>query len=153
MLGEGNQAASLFSLINPINSSSTRAGIHRYRVEPYVVAADIYSVAPHVGRGGWTWYTGSAGWIYQAGIEAIFGFRLRGSFLILDPCIPAAWPKFEIAFRYHSTRYTISVENPRGVQRGIAHAELDGESLPVGESVRVALMDDHGVHSINVILG
>jgi cyclic beta-1,2-glucan synthetase len=112
-LGQGNQCAALFSLLNPINHSSTRADVQRYKVEPYVVAADVYSVAPHVGRGGWTWYTGSAGWLYRAGIEGILGFRLQGEILFLAPCIPEGWPRFEIAFRHRSARYDILVENPQ----------------------------------------
>ena len=88
--------------------------MQRYKVEPYVVCADVYSEPPHVGRGGWTWYTGSAGWMYRAGLESILGVRLRGAELILDPCVPRSWRGFEIAFRYGSARYQISVENPRG---------------------------------------
>ena len=95
-------------------------GVHRYKVEPYVMAADVYAEPPHVGRGGWTWYTGSAGWMYQAGVEWILGFRLRGTTLLLDPCIPRAWPGYEIDFRYHSASYEIVVENPQGVSRGVA---------------------------------
>ena len=87
-LGDGDKAGELFSILNPINHASTTAGVHRYKVEPYVMAADVYAEPPHVGRGGWTWYTGSAGWMYQAGIEWILGFRLRGTELSIDPCIP-----------------------------------------------------------------
>ncbi|MEX2547052.1 MAG: glucoamylase family protein, partial [Chloroflexota bacterium] len=94
-LGDGDKAAELFSMLNPINHASTRAGVQRYKVEPYVMAADVYSEPPHVGRGGWTWYTGAAGWMYQAGVEWILGFRLRGTTLLLDPCIPRAWPGYE----------------------------------------------------------
>jgi cyclic beta-1,2-glucan synthetase len=151
-LGQGDQAARLFSLVNPINHTSTRADLQRYKVEPYVAAADVYSVAPHVGRGGWTWYTGSAGWLYRAGIEAILGLRLQGAFLLLAPCIPREWPRFEIVFNYRSTRYEIAVENPDAVCRGIAHAELDGRSLPAGPT-RVPLMDDGRAHQVRVILG
>src|SRR5437667_1871548 len=111
-LGHGDKAADLFSLINPSNHSSTRASVNRYRVEPYVVAADVYAEPPHVGRGGWTWYTGSAAWMYRAGLESILGFHVRGTRLVLDPCIPRAWPGFTIEFRYHAARYTIVVENP-----------------------------------------
>jgi cyclic beta-1,2-glucan synthetase len=150
--GDGDKAAELFSLLNPINHSSTRADVQRYKVEPYVVAADVYSVAPHLGRGGWTWYTGSAGWLYRAGLEAILGFRLRGALVLLDPCIPKAWPGFQIAFRYHSARYEITVDNPHGVSRGIAYAELDGERLPQGEA-RVPLLDDDRIHKVRVMLG
>ena len=94
MLGEGDKAAALFSLLNPINHARTRAEVHRYKVEPYVIAADVYAAKPHVGRGGWTWYTGSAGWMQRAGVESILGLRLRGDALELDPCIPKSWPGF-----------------------------------------------------------
>ncbi len=142
------------SILNPINHASTRAGVQRYKVEPYVMAADVYTEPPHVGRGGWTWYTGSAGWMYQAGVEWILGFRLRGTTLLLDPCIPRAWPGYEIAFRYHSARYEIVVENPQGVSRGelagnvgvgdlgatlaAARAGVSGELLRTGEAGNVA---------------
>jgi cyclic beta-1,2-glucan synthetase len=96
-LGQGDKATELFSLINPINHTATRAGVLRYKVEPYVVAADVYSVAPHVGRGGWTWYTGSADWLYRAGIESILGLVVKGESLLFNPCIPAAWPGFDDA--------------------------------------------------------
>ena len=151
-LGDGDKAANLFSLINPINHSSTRASIHRYKVEPYVAAADVYSESPHVGRGGWTWYTGSAGWMYRAGIESILGLRRQGAFLLLAPCIPRHWPRFEIVFQYASTRYEIVVENPHGVSRGITHAEFDGQPLPEG-SIRVPLHDDGTSHRIRAVLG
>jgi len=151
-LGDGDKSAELFSLLNPINRTSTRADVQRYKVEPYAVAADVYSVAPHVGRGGWTWYTGSAAWLYRAGLEAILGFRLQGAVLCLAPCIPKAWPRFEIAFNYRSARYEIAVENPDGVCRGIAYAELDGKTLPEGPA-RVPLVDDGETHKVRVILG
>jgi cyclic beta-1,2-glucan synthetase len=151
-LGLGDKAADLFSLINPVNHSSTRASAHRYKVEPYIAAADVYSEPPHVGRGGWTWYTGSAGWMYRAGIESILGLRLRGAILLLAPCIPKHWPRFEIVFRYGSTRYEIAVENPQGVSRGIIYAELDGQPL-AEDPIRVPLHDDGTSHRIRTVLG
>ena len=151
-LGRGDKSAELFSLMNPINRTSTRADVQRYKVEPYAVAADVYSVAPHVGRGGWTWYTGSAGCLYRAGLEGILGFRLQGAFLLLAPCIPKEWPRFEIVFKYRSARYEIAVENPRGVNRGVASAELDGKTLSEGVT-RVPLADDGQVHKVRMILG
>jgi len=151
-LGRGEKAAELFSLMNPIRRTSTRADVQRYKVEPYAVAADVYSVAPHVGRGGWTWYTGSAGCLYRAGIEAILGLRRQGPFLLLSPCIPKEWPRFEIVFKYHSAHYEIAVENPHGVSRGIASAELDGKTLPDGPT-RIPLVDDGLAHKVCVILG
>ena len=151
-LGEGDKAVELFSLLNPVNHANTRAGVFRYKVEPYVIAADIYAEPPHVGRGGWTWYTGSAGWMFRAGIEWILGFRMRGSVLHFDPCIPRAWRHFEIAFRYHSSRYDIVVENPRGVARGVLSVELDGTSL-AGGSTHIPLADDGATHHVRVVLG
>ncbi len=152
MLGDGDRAGELFSLLNPINHAGSRAALLRYKVEPYVTSADVYSQPPHAGRGGWTWYTGSAGWMYRAGLEWILGFRVQGATLLIDPCIPKAWRGFEIVFRYHSARYEIAVENPRGVARGVARAELDGAALS-GNQARVDLADDGGTHHLRVILG
>lgn len=150
-LGDGDRAGELFGLLNPINHASTRAGIHRYRVEPYVAAADVYSEAPHVGRGGWTWYTGSAGWMYRAGVEWILGFRLRGAHLLIDPCIPRAWRGFEISFLYHSSRYQIEVRNPDGVSRGVVGLSMDGVSLSPDSELDLA--DDGATHHVQVVLG
>jgi cyclic beta-1,2-glucan synthetase len=116
------------------------------------MAADIYSEPPHVGRGGWTWYTGSAGWMQQAGVESILGFQLRGSNLVIDPCIPRAWPRYDIVFSYHSTRYEIAVENPHSVTRGVLSAELDGQPLP-GPGATIPLTDDGQTHRVTVVLG
>jgi cyclic beta-1,2-glucan synthetase len=152
ILGNGTQAARLFSLLNPISHTGTRADVQRYKVEPYVVAADVYSVAPHAGRGGWTWYTGSASWMYRAGLEWILGFRVRAGKLVLAPCIPAQWPRFDILFRYRSARYEIVVENPHRVSRGVAHIEVDGKKVPAGEA-HVVLADDGRTHEIRVVMG
>ena len=151
-LHEGDKAANLFSLLNPINHAKTRAGVFRYKVEPYVVAADVYGVAPHVGRGGWTWYTGSAGWMYRAGLENILGLRMHGDNLAFDPCIPAGWPGFGISLQFGSSRYAIEVENPSGVSLGIAFAALDGKAI-TERPLRLKLIDDAGVHRLNVRLG
>ncbi len=151
-LGQAEQAAKLFALLNPINQTRTRAAVHRYKVEPYAIAADVYSVMPHVGRGGWTWYTGSAGWMYRAGLESILGFRLQGAELLLAPCIPAHWPRFEIDFRYHAGRYEIVVENPDRVSSEILLAELDGEPL-TARPLRIPLAQHAAIHSIRLTLG
>ena len=151
-LGEGNKATRLFSLLNPINHARTRADVHRYKVEPYVVAADIYAAPHHVGRGGWTWYTGSAGWMQRAGMESILGLRLRGEVLHLDPCIPMAWPGFEMALRHGSARYEIKVENPDGVERGISLAVVD-DQIVAARPVRLRLTDDGATHRVLVRLG
>jgi cyclic beta-1,2-glucan synthetase len=151
-LGDGDRAGELFSILNPINRARTRAGVYRYKVEPYVIAADVYAEPPHVGRGGWTWYTGSAGWMYRAALESILGFKLRGATLHLDPCIPRAWPSYEITFRYHSARYAIRVENPDGATRGVAAVEVDGVPRAAG-SARIPLADDGTTHHVRVVLG
>jgi len=151
-LGEGDKAHELFSMLNPINHTSTRAEADRYKVEPYVVAADVYAERAHVGRGGWTWYTGSAGWMYRAGLEWLLGFRVRGELLHLDPCIPCGWPRFEIAFRYRTARYELTVENPRGVSRGVSSVEVDG-TAPASGLGPLRLIDDGATHSVRVVLG
>ncbi|MEX1004501.1 MAG: glucoamylase family protein [Acidimicrobiia bacterium] len=150
-LGDGDRAGELFSLLNPINHASTRAGVHRYRVEPYVAAADVYSEPPHVGRGGWTWYTGAAGWMYRAGVEWILGFRLRGTHLVIDPCVPRVWGEFEITFRYHSSRYEIHVANPDGVNRGVADLRVDDTIVEPDSDIE--LVDDGATHHIRVVMG
>jgi len=150
-LGNGDKAGELFSFLNPIHHGSTRAGIQRYKVEPYVLSGDVYAVAPHTGRGGWSWYTGSAGWMYRAGVEWILGCRLRGKMLFIDPCIPKHWPGFEISFRYHDTRYEIAVENPNRVSRGIQAAEIDGRH--VRRDNGIPLVNDKATHRIRMILG
>ena len=152
LLGDGDKAGELFSLLNPIHHASTRADVQRYKVEPYVMCADVYSEPAHVGRGGWTWYTGSAGWMYRAGLEWILGFRLRGTTLIMDPCVPKSWPGFHIAFQYHSARYTVAVTNPHGVSRGVSHIALDGNALPTGNA-QIPLVDDGADHTVEVVLG
>ena len=151
-LGEGDKAAGLFSLLNPINHSRTPADAYRYKVEPYIVCADLYSTAPHVGRGGWTWYTGSAGWLQRAGVESLLGLRFRGAFLSVDPCIPKAWGQYEATVKYRTARYSICVENPGGVSRGVVFAEIDGHEISARPLV-VALLDDGGRHRVNVRLG
>jgi cyclic beta-1,2-glucan synthetase len=151
-LGEGDKAGELFSILNPINHASTRAGVHRYKVEPYVMAGDVYAEPPHVGRGGWTWYTGSAGWMYQAGLESILGLRLRGASLTIDPCIPRGWPRYEIELRHRSAQYEIVVDNPNGVSRGVVSRELDDRILPADEPA-IPLVDDGASHRLRVVLG
>ncbi|HEY9541673.1 MAG TPA: glycosyl transferase family 36, partial [Luteimonas sp.] len=151
-MGDGDRAFELFSLINPVHHASTPEGVARYKVEPYVAVADVYSVEPHVGRGGWTWYTGSGAWLYRAGLEAILGFYLQGDKLRLDPCIPRDWPGFSIEYRHGGSRYVIEIANPHGACRGIATCELDGSALEV-EPCLIPLSDDGGAHRVVIALG
>ncbi len=151
-LGLGEKAASLFWRLNPINHARTRAELRRYKVEPYVVAADIYAAPGHVGHGGWTWYTGSAGWLQRAGLEDILGLRFEGSTLHFDPCIPNDWPGFEIDLRRRSARLHIRVVNPNGASRGVASAELDGTPL-AQRPLQFELIEDDRDHELVVTLG
>jgi cyclic beta-1,2-glucan synthetase len=152
MLGEGDRAGELLGMLNPINHASTRAGVHAYKVEPYVVAADIYAEPPHLRRGGWTWYTGSAGWLYRAGIEWLLGCNPRAGRLLLNPCIPRHWRGFKLHYRQGGSCYEIAVTNPNGVTRGIASLTLDGQPLVPPEQ-GVPLLDDGRRHQIGVVLG
>jgi cyclic beta-1,2-glucan synthetase len=151
LLGDGDRAAALLRMLNPLTHTATRADAQRYGAEPYVVAADVYAAVPHVGRGGWTWYTGAAGWLHRAGLESILGFQMRGNSLRMNPCIPRDWPQFEIRYRHRSATYEIQVVNPHGVSRGVVRTELDGGSLPPGADI--ALADDGRVHRIRIELG
>ena len=149
-LGQGERAAELFHMLNPINHADTPGKATRYQVEPYVIAADIYSQPPHSGSGGWTWYTGSAGWMYRLGIEAILGIiRLRNT-LIIGPCIPTNWPGFKVDYRFGGTHYKINVENPDGVNRGVRQILLNGIPLPDN---RIPLTDDGRQHEVRVVMG
>jgi cyclic beta-1,2-glucan synthetase len=150
MLGDGDRAGELFGLLNPINHSSTRAGLHKYKVEPYVAMGDVYAVPPHTGRGGWTWYTGSAGWMYRAAVEYILGFKLEGDRLRIDPCIPRWWREFEITYRRGKTTFRIKVENPHGLCRGIDKVLVDGLEQ---SSEEIALRDDGQTHDVRVVMG
>ncbi|HVE38657.1 MAG TPA: glucoamylase family protein [Planctomycetota bacterium] len=149
-LGQGDEAAEYFHMINPINRTRTRGDSDQYKVEPYAVAADIYAHPMHYGRGGWTWYTGSAGWMYRAGLESILGLRRRGATLAINPCIPASWPEYRVLWRFGRTRYEITVENPERRSRGVLRTELDGRPV---DTAGVPLVDDGQVHRVRVVLG
>ena len=116
------------------------------------MAADVYSVEPHVGRGGWTWYTGSAGWMYRGGVEGLLGLRKRGSELSIEPCIPRSWPGFSAVLRHGAARYEITVENPQGASRGVSRVVVDGVVLEPGKTA-VPLVDDGARHQVTVTLG
>jgi cyclic beta-1,2-glucan synthetase len=151
-LGESDKAAAQFSMLNPINHARTRFDLHRYNVEPHVVAADVYGTSPHTGRGGWTWYTGSGGWMQRAGVESILGLRAEDDFLCLNPCIPKIWPRFEMTLRFRSGQYEILVENPDGVSRGIAAVTVDGAAVEE-RPLRLKMLDDGVTHHVLMRLG
>jgi cyclic beta-1,2-glucan synthetase len=149
-LGSGDEAAELFHLLNPVNHTRTPADVARYRGEPYAVAGDVCAHPEHAGRAGWTWYTGSAGWLHRAGLESLLGLRRHGDAFELDPCIPGAWPGYAITWRHGGTRHEISVENPGRRVRGIARAQLDGVEV---DPRSIPLAEDGGVHRVRVVMG
>jgi cyclic beta-1,2-glucan synthetase len=133
-LGDERRAWELFAMINPVNHTSSAAALATYKVEPYVMAADVYAAAPHTGRGGWTWYTGSAGWMYRLAVESLLGLRLEGDKLRLAPCLPPHWPGFKLRYRYGETIYRIAVV--RDASGGAEHV--------------IDLVDDRREHQVEV---
>ena len=150
MLGDGEQAAELLHMLNPINRTASRTGVYAYKVEPYVLAADIYAVPPHTRRGGWTWYTGAAGWFYRAGVESLLGLNVRGDSLQFNPCIPHDWHSYSIRYQHGETHYDITVNNPDGVSKGIVSIALDG--IPQTEE-GIPLLHDGQNHQVLVVMG
>ncbi len=152
-LGDGDKAFELFHMFNPIMHTKTSAEVRKYVGEPYVMAADVYTEEPHRGHAGWTWYTGASGWMYQAGIEWILGLRRRGERLFIRPCIPAEWPGFSATYKYKSTEYRITVNNPSHKSSGQTQLSVDGQEVDLGDSMAkdgpfIRLQDDHLVHEI-----
>ena len=150
IMGEGKQAAALFDLLNPIFQTDTEEKAAHYRVEPYVICADIYSKAPFVRRGGWTWYTGSAAWMYRLGLEAILGFTKKGDALSIEPVIPPSWDGFTIRYQWGESLYLIEITNPEHVAHGVRQVTLDGHTL-IDRSI--PLVNDKQVHRVVVLMG
>ncbi len=149
-LGQGGRAEALFRLLNPVYHADTPDKTARYKVEPYVIAADVYGAPPHTGQGGWTWYTGSSGWMYRLGIEAILGISKQGNILKIDPCIPKIWPGFKVTYCFGVACYQVSVENPESVNRGVVQVLLDGKVMADN---LIPLVDDGRQHDVNVVMG
>ncbi len=149
-MGETKRAWELFDLINPIRHSQTTQAAQRYKLEPYVVAADVYSMPPHVGRGGWSWYTGSAGWLYRLITETLLGLVLEVDRLRFEPRVRNDWKTFQINYRYRETQYQITLSSPLGIWTGPYKVELDGQMLP---EQWLPLQDDHAKHKVRVIFG
>ena len=148
--GDGDKAVRLLRMLNPIEHAREKESCQRYKVEPYVMAGDVYSLAGHVGRGGWTWYTGAAGWTYRVWLEEVLGFQRRGDKLTINPVIPKDWTGFQLRYRYQNTSYRIAVENPDHCSRGVMLVELDGVALA---DKTVKLNDDATPHEVRVVLG
>ncbi|MBC7943880.1 MAG: hypothetical protein H7X91_01120, partial [Burkholderiales bacterium] len=149
-LGDGDKASALLQMMSPVEHARTPADVAHYKVEPYAVAADVYALAGKIGQGGWTWYTGSAGWMYRIWIEEVLGFKLAGDRLSIDPVISSQWPGFSLRYRYRETDYEIVIENPQRICRGVASIRLDGRLLR-GESIK--LIDDRARHTLIIQMG
>ena len=145
--GDSRRAWELTTMINPANHATSQDAIATYKVEPYVMAADVYAVAPHTGRGGWTWYTGSAGWMYRLILESLLGLRLEVDTLHVAPCLPAHWPGFKIHYRYRETVYHIAVTQLRAGEGGATRVTVDGAEQG-GQAI--TLVDDHLEHTVEV---
>ncbi|MCL4078207.1 hypothetical protein MX659_01085 [Coriobacteriia bacterium Es71-Z0120] len=152
-LGDGDEAVAILDLINPLSHAVDAEAVARYKVEPYALAADVYSVEPHVGRGGWTWYTGSAAWYYRVAVRDVCGLHLLARdgtrFLAFEPCVPKSWSAWTVTYRFGSSSYEISFENPRGVNRGVERVECDGVVTADG---LVPLLDDGKAHLVRVVM-
>ncbi len=149
-MGYGDRAWELYHMINPINHTRTPIECNTYKVEPYVMAADVYAVNPHVGRGGWTWYTGTCGWMYRVGLESILGFKKENNKLMIEPCIPKGWKEYEIEYRYNKATYKIKVKNPDGVNKNVKSISVNGE---ISKDKYIPLIDDNREYNVEVVLG
>jgi len=148
-LGDSRRAWELLAMINPVNHGKSAQGIERYKVEPYVVAADVYAVPPHTGRGGWTWYTGSAAWMYRLIVESLLGLTLEMDKLSFKPCLPTGWDSFVVHYRFRETIYHIKVTQRRAGEEGATTVTLDGV---VQEGKEISLVDDRGEHAVEVMM-
>jgi cyclic beta-1,2-glucan synthetase len=148
--GDGDKAVQLLRMLNPVEHARDEKDCERYKVEPYVIPGDVYSLAGNVGRGGWTWYTGAAAWTYRVWLEEILGFQRRGDTLMINPVIPKDWPGFRLRYRFKNTTYHITVENPDHCSRGVILTELNGVAV-ADKTVR--LSDDGLPHEVRVVLG
>lgn len=149
-LGHGDKALELFQLINPINHTRSKIEYSKYKVEPYVMAADVYAVPPHVGRGGWTWYTGSASWTYIAGLENILGLKKNGSKLLFEPCVPKKWTEYSMIYRYIDTTYNINVKNPEGINKGVKNISINGN---LSNNNFINLVNDGKSYDVEIVMG
>ena len=148
MLGFGDKAAEIFRMINPIEHSRTKEACNKYRVEPYVIAADIYGAGNLAGRGGWTWYTGSSSWYYKAGIEYLLGLKIEEGYLKIETCIPKDWKKYQIQYKWKESIYNIKILNPDGKNTGVIKVILDGEEV----ENNIRLDGKRNIYNIHVIM-
>ena len=155
MLGFGDKATDFFRMINPIEHSRTKETAQKYKVEPYVIAADIYGAGNLAGRGGWTWYTGSSSWMYKAGIDHILGMKIKGNIenkrqiLTCNPCIPKGWKEYSIKYKYRNSIYNIKIKNPNGKNTGIEKFIFNGKEIDTKE---IVLKENSGINDVEIIM-
>lgn len=147
MLGFGDKATDLYRMINPIEHSRTKEAANKYKVEPFVIPADIYGANNLAGRGGWTWYTGSSSWYYKAGVEYILGLKIKNGVMSILPCIPKDWKEYNLKYKWKNSFYNIVVKNPNGKCSGVEKVFLDG--VEVDNCIR---LHDDGVFNVVIIL-
>ena len=150
ILGFGDKALEYYRIINPIEHSRTKEASNKYKVEPYVIPADIYGAGNLAGRGGWTWYTGSASWYYMAGIEYILGFKIKNNTIKINPCIPKDWKEYEIKYRYENAIYNIKIKNPEGKNKGVTKILVNGKEIEKENGIK--LEKSANVYNIEVIM-
>ena len=148
LLGFGDKALEFYRMINPIEHSRTKDASNKYKVEPYAVAADIYGQGNLIGRGGWTWYTGSSSWYYKAGIEYILGLKIENGYMTIDPCIPRDWKEYQIQYKWKDSIYHINVKNPNNKNRGVTKVLLDNNEV----ENKIKLDGERKIYHIEVIL-
>ena len=148
MLGFDDKALELYRMINPIEHSRTKDAVNKYKVEPYVIPADIYGAGNLVGRGGWTWYTGSSSWYYKAGIEYILGLKIENGYLKIDPCIPKDWKEYQIQYKWKDSVYNIKVKNPNNKNSGVTKVLLNGQET----DNFIKLDEGRNIYQVEVIL-
>jgi cyclic beta-1,2-glucan synthetase len=148
-MGDGDKAVSLLNMMHPTCHTTNMESVFKYRVEPYVICADVYDLEGQIGRGGWTWYSGSSGWIYRIWLEEILGFKLRGNKLTIECTIPTHWNGFKLNYQHKTSHYLISVENPHHICRGRTSVTVDGN---LQSSPEILLVDDGQQHTVNIVL-
>lgn len=147
ILGQGDKAGEFYRMINPIEHARTKESTKKYKVEPYVIAADIYGAGNLAGRGGWTWYTGSASWFYKAGIEFVLGIKIKNNTLSIEPCIPKDWKEFSARYKFGRSIYNINVKNPNGKNSGVQKMMVNGEEI---KEKAIRLSDDGKIYEVEI---
>ena len=148
-MGMGDKGFELLTLINPINHCLNIESLNRYKKEPYVVSADVYSSKDMIGRGGWSWYTGSSSWYYKIIIEELLGLKIKDGYVIIEPCIPKSWKNFEIHYKYKTSMYNFKIINHANNQRDIQRIFLNNEEV---KDKKIFLQNDGKIYNIEVVI-